>query len=185
MDRMPQWRRQWHPTPVLLPGKSHGWRRLVDCSPWGHKESDTTKWLHFHALEKELATHSSVLAWRIPGMGKPGGLAPMVFHRVGHGWSHLAACRGSWHLQTVRVLLLFQSGFLLFHFLLWLLWPKLPKLCWIVVVRVGTLVLFLTLGDMLSFFSSLRIMFAVGLSYMGFIMLRYVPSIPAFWRFFF
>ena len=42
------WRRQWHPTPVLLPGKSHGWRSLVGCSPWGHKESDTTKGLHFH-----------------------------------------------------------------------------------------------------------------------------------------
>ena len=41
-------RRQWHPTPALLPGKSHGWRSLVGCSPWGHKESDTTKWLHFH-----------------------------------------------------------------------------------------------------------------------------------------
>ena len=41
-------RRQWHPTPVLLPGKSHGWRGLVGCSPWGHKESDTTELLHFH-----------------------------------------------------------------------------------------------------------------------------------------
>ena len=42
------WRRQWHPTPVLLPGKSHGWRSLVGCSPWGHEESDTTERLHFH-----------------------------------------------------------------------------------------------------------------------------------------
>ena len=42
------WRRQWHPTPVLLPGKSHGWRSLVGCSPWGHKESDMTEQLHFH-----------------------------------------------------------------------------------------------------------------------------------------
>ena len=42
------WRRQWHPTPVLLPGKSHGWRSLVGCSPWGHKESDATEGLHFH-----------------------------------------------------------------------------------------------------------------------------------------
>ena len=41
------WRRQWHSTPVLLPGKSHGWRSLVGYSPWGHKESDTTEWLHF------------------------------------------------------------------------------------------------------------------------------------------
>src|SRR5574337_107991 len=38
----------WHPTPVLLPGKSHGWRSLVGCSPWGLKESDTTERLHFH-----------------------------------------------------------------------------------------------------------------------------------------
>ena len=42
------WRRQWHPTPVLLPGKSHGWRSLVGCSPWGCEESDMTEWLHFH-----------------------------------------------------------------------------------------------------------------------------------------
>ena len=41
-------RRQWHPTPVLLPGKSHGWRSLVGCSPWGCEESDTTERLHFH-----------------------------------------------------------------------------------------------------------------------------------------
>ena len=42
------WRRQWHPTPVLLPGTSHGQRRVVGCSPWGRKESDTTERLHFH-----------------------------------------------------------------------------------------------------------------------------------------
>ena len=42
------WRRQWHPTAVLLPGKSHGWRSLVGCSPWGRWESDTTERLHFH-----------------------------------------------------------------------------------------------------------------------------------------
>ena len=41
-------RRQWHPTPVLLPGKSHGRRSLVGCSPWGHWRSDMTEWLHFH-----------------------------------------------------------------------------------------------------------------------------------------
>ena len=44
----------------------------------------TTERLHFHALEKEMATHSSVLAWRIPGMEEPGGLASMGSHRVGH-----------------------------------------------------------------------------------------------------
>ena len=46
--RYPPWRRQWHPTPVLLPGKSHGQRSLVGCSPWGREESDTTERLHFH-----------------------------------------------------------------------------------------------------------------------------------------
>ena len=46
---------------------------------------------HFHALEKEMATYSSVLAWRIPGMGEPGGLPSMGSHRVRHDWSDLAA----------------------------------------------------------------------------------------------
>ena len=41
-------RRQWHPTPVLLPGKSRGWRSPVGCSPWGRSESDRTELLHFH-----------------------------------------------------------------------------------------------------------------------------------------
>ena len=40
------WRRKWQPTPVFLPGESHGWRSLVGYSPWGRKESDTTEWLH-------------------------------------------------------------------------------------------------------------------------------------------
>ena len=109
------WRRQWQPTPVLSPGKSHGWRGLVGCSPWGRLESDTTEWLHFHfsfhALEKEMATHSSVLAWRIPGTGEPGGLPSMRLHRVGHDWSDLVvvvgfACR-NWllfcYLNGVKV----------------------------------------------------------------------------------
>ena len=95
-------RRQWHPTPVLLPGKSHGWRSLVGCSPWGREGrtrlSDFTFTFHFHALEKDMATHSGVLAWRIPGTGKPGGLPSMGSHRVGHNWSDLAAAvRQQWH----------------------------------------------------------------------------------------
>ena len=53
--------------------------------------SDFTVTFHFHALEKEMATHSSVLAWRIPGTGEPGGLPPMRSHRVRHDWSDLAA----------------------------------------------------------------------------------------------
>ena len=53
--------------------------------------SDFTFTFHFHALEKEMATHSSVLAWRIPGTGEPGGLPSMGSHRVRHDWSNLAA----------------------------------------------------------------------------------------------
>ena len=71
---------------VLLPRKSHGRRSLVGCSPWGREESDTTERLHFHfhALEKEMATHSSVLAWRIPGMVESGGLPSVGSNRVRH-----------------------------------------------------------------------------------------------------
>ena len=47
-DRVQFQRRQWHPTPVLLPGNSHGWRSLVGYNPWGFEELDTTEWLHFH-----------------------------------------------------------------------------------------------------------------------------------------
>ena len=53
--------------------------------------SDFTLFFHFHALEKEMATHSIVLAWRIPGIGEPGGLPSMGSHRVGHDWSDLVA----------------------------------------------------------------------------------------------
>ena len=53
--------------------------------------SDFAFTFHFHALEEEMATHSSVLAWRIPGTGEPGGLPSMGLHRVGHGCSDLAA----------------------------------------------------------------------------------------------
>ena len=57
---------------------------------------------HFHALEKEMATHSSVLAWRIPGMGEPGGLPSMGSHRVGHDGSDLVAAVAAYskHLVT-------------------------------------------------------------------------------------
>ena len=59
-------RRQWHPTPVLLPGKSHGWRSLVGYSPWGCKESDMTERFHFHFNEDlqdllKLASRKDVL----------------------------------------------------------------------------------------------------------------------------
>ena len=88
------WRRQWHPTPVLLPGKSHGWRSLVGSVHGVPKSrtqlSDFPFTFHFYALEKEMATHSSVLAWRIPGQGSLVGCR-LWGRRVGHDWSDLAA----------------------------------------------------------------------------------------------
>ena len=69
---------------TLLPEKSHGQRSLAGFNPWGPYVSDTTERLHFRALEEEMATHSSVLAWRIPGMGEPGGLPSIGSHRLGH-----------------------------------------------------------------------------------------------------
>ena len=81
-------RRQWHPTPVLLPGKSHGWRSLVGYSPWGREESDTTERLYFHFslsfIGEGNGTHSSILAWRIPWTEEPGRLPSIGSHRVGH-----------------------------------------------------------------------------------------------------
>ena len=62
-------------------GVAKSWTRL----------SDFSFTFHFYALEKEMATHSSVLAWRIPGTGEPGGLPSMGLHRVRHDWSHLTA----------------------------------------------------------------------------------------------
>ena len=72
MDRGAWW--------AAVHGVAKSWTRL----------SDFTFTFHFYALEKEMATHSSVLAWRIPGMGEPGGLPSMGLHRVGHDWSDLA-----------------------------------------------------------------------------------------------
>ena len=64
--------------------------------------SDFTFTFHFHALEKEMATHSSILAWRIPGTGEPGGLSSMGSHRVGHNWSDLAAAAAAAVRETAE-----------------------------------------------------------------------------------
>ena len=150
------WRRKWQPTPVLLLGKSHGWRSLVGCSPWDREELDMTEHFHFSlscigegngnppqcsclenprdggawraaiygvaqsrtwlkrlssssskSLEKEMATHSSVLAWRIPGTGEPGGLPSVGSHRVKHDWSDLAAAAAS--LENIHQLVYIQN----------------------------------------------------------------------------
>jgi len=79
--------------------------------------SDFTFTFHFHALEKETATHSSVLAWRIPGTGEPGGLPSMGSSRVGLDWSNLAAAAvwqsDNWHQLSLFQLWMWGSGNLL------------------------------------------------------------------------
>ena len=123
------WRRTWQSTPVLLPGKSHGWRSLVGHSPWGHKELDRTERLNWTELQwcflkrtplsyvgtslvaqtvkrlstmretrvralgwedplkKEMAIHSSTIAWKIPWTEEPGRLKSMGSQRVRHNWA--------------------------------------------------------------------------------------------------
>ena len=107
------WRREWQLTPVFLPGKFHGQRKLAGYSPWDCKELDTTKWLSPWAslvaqrlkrlppmretwvqslgredtLEKEMVTHFSILAWKILWTEKPGRLQSAGLQRVGHDWA--------------------------------------------------------------------------------------------------
>ena len=88
------WRRQWHPTPVLLPGKSHGRRSLVGWRPWGHEESDMTEQLHFHfSLSCTGEGNGNPLQCScLENLRdrEPGGPPSMGLHRVGHDWSDLA-----------------------------------------------------------------------------------------------
>ena len=73
------WSRQWHPTPVLFPGKSHGQRSLVGCSPWGCEELDTTERLHFH--------FSLFMHWR--RKWQP---TPVFLLEESQGWGSLVGC---------------------------------------------------------------------------------------------
>ena len=94
---------------------------------------------HFRALEKEMATHSSALAWRIPGTGEPSGLPSMGSHRVGHDWSDLAEAAVissyisnipyiffhpvSWNLSSTPVSFGMSILFSLFFFQIFFTWP--------------------------------------------------------------
>ena len=109
------WRRQWHPTPVLLPGKSHGRRSLVGCSPWDCEESDTTERLLFHfslsCIGEGNGNPLQCSRLENPRDREPGGLPSLGSHRVGHDWSNLAATVGHedriWYKES-RVLRTFQ-----------------------------------------------------------------------------
>ena len=86
-------RRQWQPTPVLLPGESHGQRNLVGYSPWGSEESDTTEWLHFHfslsCIGKGNGNPLQCSLLENPRDDGTWWAAVYGSHRVGHDWSDL------------------------------------------------------------------------------------------------
>ena len=86
--------------------------------------SDFTFTFHFHALEKEMATHSSVLAWRIPGMGEPGGQPSMGSHRAGHDWSDLAVAAS--HISISVKISIIGNGLMILIvetvYYLWICW---------------------------------------------------------------
>ena len=80
------------------------WKAAVHGVAEGRTQlSDFTFTFHFHALEKKMATHSSVLAWRIPGTGEPGGLQSIGSHRVGHDWGDLAAAAAAALIKALHV----------------------------------------------------------------------------------
>ena len=103
-------RRQWHPTPVLLPGKSHGWRSLVGYSPWGCKESDMTERLHFHfSLACIGEGNGNLLQCScLENPREPGELPSMGSHRVGHNWSDLAAAAAAAAMYIIKYMCVYE-----------------------------------------------------------------------------
>ena len=100
-------RRQWHPLQYSClqnPMDRGPWYAAVHGVPRSRTWlSDFTFTFHFHALEKEMAAHFSVLAWRIPWTEEPGGLPSMGSHRVGHDWSNLAAAAADRYIHVYAV----------------------------------------------------------------------------------
>ena len=83
-------RRQWHPTPVLLPGKSHGWRSLLGCSPWGCKELDTTERLHFDfSLSCIGEGNGNPLQYSCPENPRDGGAWWAAVYGVAQSWTQV------------------------------------------------------------------------------------------------
>ena len=93
------WRRQWHPTPVLLPGKSHGWRSLEGRSPWGRWGLDTTEQLHFHfslsCIGEENGNPLQCSCLENPREGEPVGCRPLGRTEQQHGQGTL---QHTWHI---------------------------------------------------------------------------------------
>ena len=89
-------RRQWHPTPVLLPGKSHGQRSLVGCSPWGREEPETTERLHFHfSLSCTGEGNGNLLQCSCLENPRDGGAWWAAVYGVAQSWTRLKRLRSS------------------------------------------------------------------------------------------
>ena len=100
------WSMKWQPTPVFLPRESHGQRNLLPIG--SHRvKYNWSDLACMHALEKEMATHFSVLAWRIPGTEEPGGLPSMGSHRVEHDWSNLATAAAGYNCIFAEISCIF------------------------------------------------------------------------------
>ena len=121
---MEEQRRQWHPTPVLLSGKSHGWRSLVGYSPQGHEELDTTEWLHFtHLGRSPRVENGNQLQYSCLENSMDRGACQATVHGVTKSWTWLSnkACMHARKLKSFlskvhRVLEFFQgdlSGFII------------------------------------------------------------------------
>jgi len=108
-------RRQWHPTPVLLPGKSHGWRSLVGCSLWGREESDTTERLHFHFSLSCLGEgNGNPLQYSCLENPRDGGAWWAAVYGVAQSWTRLKWLSSSIQIFTHTYMEVF-SGYCLFN----------------------------------------------------------------------
>ena len=119
-------RRQWQPTPVLLPGKSHGRRSLVGCSPWGGEESDMTERLHFHfSLSCIGEGNGNPLQCSCLENPSDGGAWWAAVYGIAQSWTRLKWCSSSssrdylnkvWAMQFFQLML---SCYFMHSLLLW------------------------------------------------------------------
>ena len=120
------WNKQQQPTPVILPGESHGQRGLVSLVHGVAESEDTTERLHFYFslsfIGEGNATHSSILAWRIPGTEEPAGLPTVGSHRAGHDLRDIAAAATAAYINTgilygdLMICNLAKSSYLFYQF---------------------------------------------------------------------
>ena len=102
------WTRQWHSTPVLLPGKSHGQRSLVGCSPWGLEESDTTERLHFHfSLSRIGEGNGNPLQYSCLENPRDGGAWWAAVYGVAQSWTRLKRLSSSSSIRYLLCILAF------------------------------------------------------------------------------